>query len=131
MPAFRRHATCRAPALEVFKILHDPSRFPDWWEGTERVEGGGEEVTRFTRDWPDFAYPTTVTRSGDGAVTISCLRFDVVQEWRLAPDGGGCAVTVDVDLPDEDPARVDDLGAEIGSSLARLVALAEREAAPA
>ena len=102
MPDFQRHAICRAPAVEVFKILHDPARFPDWWEGTDRVEGEGEEVTRYTSEWPDFAYPTAVTRSGDGAVTISCLKFDVIQEWRLEPHPDGCAVSVRVELPERD-----------------------------
>lgn len=129
MPDFQRHAICHAPAVEVFKILHDPARFPEWWEGTERVEGEGEEVTRYKSGWPDFAYPTAVTRSGDGAVTISCLKFDVIQEWRLEPHPDGCAVSVRVELPHRDAGRIDEQRAEIGASLARLVALAEREVA--
>ena len=38
------------------------ARFPDWWEGTGRVEGERGEVTRYTTEVPDFAYPTAVTR---------------------------------------------------------------------
>ena len=60
---FTMDAVCRAPAIEVFKILHDPSRIPDWWAGVDRVETGPDgTVTRYTREWPDFAYPTAVAR---------------------------------------------------------------------
>ena len=93
------------------------------------MEGEGEEVTRYKSGWPDFAYPTAVTRSGDGAVTISCLKFDVTQEWRLEPHSDGCAVSVRVELPERDAGRIDEQRAEIGASLTRLVALAEREVA--
>ena len=38
MPGFSRRATCHAPAEEVWKLLYDPARYTEWWEGTERVE---------------------------------------------------------------------------------------------
>ena len=145
MTGFALEAVCRAPAIEVFKILHDPSRIPEWWAGVERVEAGPDgTVTRYTREWPDFAYPTAVTEPGPGpigraggqfaeggVVRISCLLSDIVHEWTLAPHPEGCEIRVRVELPEEEAARIDDQRREVGGSLAGLVALAERGPADA
>jgi hypothetical protein len=138
---FALRSVCRAPAIEVFKILHDPARIPEWWAGVERVETGPDgAVTRYTREWPDFAYPTAVVRpitgppgagdgqSAPGAVRISCLLSDIVHEWTLAPHAEGCTVQVRVELPEAEAGRIDAQRAEVGGSLAGLVALAERPA---
>ena len=127
MAGFALSSVCRASAVEVFKLLHDPSRIPDWWEGTERVEEGAPgEVRRYTREWPDFAYPTRLaTTHAAGCVTISCLVSDIVQEWRIAPHPEGCAVSVRVELPAAEAAREPAQRAEVGGSLRNLVALAE------
>ena len=37
MPGFTLSASCRAPVEEVWKLLFDPARFPDWWVGIETV----------------------------------------------------------------------------------------------
>ena len=145
MTGFALEAVCRAPAIEVFKILHDPSRIPEWWAGVERVEAGPDgTVTRYTREWPDFAYPTAVAEPGPGpigraggqfaeggVVRISCLLSDIVHEWTLAPHPEGCEIRVRVELPEEEAARIDDQRREVGGSLAGLVALAERGPADA
>lgn len=141
MTGFTLQSVCRAPAIEVFKILHDPSRIPEWWAGVERVEAGPDgTVTRYTREWPDFAYPTAVARPvpgtrgatdgqlAPGVVRISCLLSDIVHEWTLAPHAEGCTVNVRVELPEEEAGRLDAQRAEVGGSLAGLVALAERSA---
>jgi hypothetical protein len=127
---FALDAVCRAPAIEVFKILHDPSRMPEWWSGVARVEAGPDgTVTRYTREWPDFAYPTAVARPGpDGTVRISCLLSDIVHEWTLAPHPDGCAVRVRVELPEREAHRIEDQRQEVSGSLEGLVALAERSA---
>ena len=50
---FELESVCRAPAIDVFKILHDPSRIPEWWAGVDRVETGPDgTITRYTREWP-------------------------------------------------------------------------------
>ena len=141
MTGFALEEVCRAPAIEVFKILHDPSRIPEWWAGVDRVEAGPDgTVTRYTREWPDFAYPTAVVRPAEvpigtgggqlatGVVRISCLLSDIVHEWTLAPHPEGCTVAVRVELPEAEAARIDAQRAEVGGSLAGLVALAERSA---
>lgn len=139
MTGFALEAVCRAPAVEVFKILHDPSRMPEWWAGVARVEARPDgTVTRYTREWPDFAYPTAVAepvpigredgQPAPGTVRISCLLSDIVHEWTLAPHPDGCAVRVRVDLPEAEAHRLAAQRAEVGDSLAGLVALAERSA---
>jgi uncharacterized protein YndB with AHSA1/START domain len=138
---FELESVCRAPAIDVFKILHDPSRIPEWWTGVDRVETGPDgTITRYTREWPDFAYPTAVVRPNGqpggqvataGTVRISCLISDIVHEWTLAPHPEGCSVRVRVELPEREAARVEDQRREVGGSLAGLVALAERSAAGA
>ena len=128
MPAFEEREVCRARAEEVFKLLWDPTRFPEWWAGMDRVESDNAgEVTRYMSAWPDFAYPTRVAAAGDGCVTISCLLSDIVHEWSLAPHPGGCVVSVRVALPETEAERLDAQRAEVSTSLARLVALAEEQ----
>ena len=132
MPGFELRAVCRAPAIDVFKLLHDPSRYPDWWEGMDRIEsatGRPHEVRRFMSEWPEFAYPTALSHAGaGGGVTISCLLSDIVQEWRIAPHADGCAVGVIVELPEAEAGREGAQREEVGGSLRNLVALAESEA---
>jgi uncharacterized protein YndB with AHSA1/START domain len=130
MPEFSERSPCRAPAEEVWKLLHDPARFPDWWAGTERVEPGEEgAVTRYLDGWPDFPMPTAVTsRRETGAIVISCLRSDIVHEWTLSPAPEGCDVAVRVIVPEEEAARLAPVRAEVVASLARLVEVAQAEA---
>ena len=131
MPAFDLSSVCRAPALDVFGLLHDPSRIADWWSGTDRVETDRQgRVTRYAAAYPDFPYPLGVSRRGD-AVTISCLLSDIRYEWRLRPHDAGCAVSARVEVPEAEAHRLESQRAEVGDSLARLVRLAESEAAPA
>jgi uncharacterized protein YndB with AHSA1/START domain len=128
MAGFEAQATCRAPAVEPWKLLYDPERFPEWWAGMARVEpGDGDSVTRYMEAWPDFAYPTQVTRHGDGSrIVVSCLLSNIVHEWSLTPAPAGCVVHVRVDLPDAEAHRLDAVKAEVIPSLRRLVELAEQ-----
>ena len=132
MPAFEERARCGAPAVEVWKLLYDPERFPAWWAGMDRVETCADgRVVRYMSEWPDFAYPTAVTsRAEDGRVVISCLLSDIAHTWTLEPAPEGCAVRVRVELPEEEAVRLEPLRDETRASLARLVALAERGGEP-
>ncbi|MDT7751773.1 MAG: hypothetical protein QOD96_5435, partial [Pseudonocardiales bacterium] len=38
MPGFELSGRSRAPVEEVWKLLYDPSRFPEWWAGVETVQ---------------------------------------------------------------------------------------------
>jgi uncharacterized protein YndB with AHSA1/START domain len=40
MPEFTLTGTTAAPVEEVWKLLFDPSRFPEWWAGIETVHVG-------------------------------------------------------------------------------------------
>lgn len=129
MPAFEESAVCRAPAEEIWKLLHDPARFPEWWSGLERVEADGTEFSRYMEPWPDFAYPTRVsTRREHGRVTVSCLLSDIRQEWTLSRDPDGCRVQVRVEFPEGEVERLGSVRAEVQASLPRLLAAGERAA---
>ena len=43
MPSFTLTARAHAPVEEVWKLLHDPSRFPLWWSGVETVRPHGPD----------------------------------------------------------------------------------------
>jgi uncharacterized protein YndB with AHSA1/START domain len=127
MPEFSERSSCAAPPEEVWKLLHDPERFADWWAGTERVEAGGDgAVTRYADGWPDYPFPLDVAARREGAaIVISCLRSDIVYEWTLSPAPAGCNVAVRVTIPEEEAARLDPVSAEASASLARLVQVAQ------
>lgn len=127
MPDFERMASCRAPARSVWKLLYDPARYTEWWEGTERVELREGTATRYTSQYPGAAFPTAVRSAGEGAaVSISCVATDIVYDWTLAPaPGGGCTVTVRVRIPDELADRLPAQQAAMETSISKLVALSE------
>ncbi len=129
MEGFEERAVCRAPAEEVFKLLWDLNRLPEWWAGMERVERGDDgQILRFMEAWPDFAYPTRLEGRRHGTrVTISCLLSDIVHDWTLEPHPDGCVVVVRVELPETESHRLGAQRDEVGASLVQLVALAERE----
>ena len=129
MPGFVERAQCRAPAEEVWKLLHDPGRFGEWWGGWERTEEPSADgtLTRYDARWPDFAYPTQVsTRREESRVVVSCLLSDILHEWTLEPAPEGCAVKVRVEVPEEEAARLDGVQDDVRVALGRLVARAER-----
>ena len=58
MPGFALSAECRAPVEEVWKLLFDPARFPQWWAGVETVQVGPPgEFTLWPTGYPDFPMP--------------------------------------------------------------------------
>lgn len=129
MPEFEDGARSDAPPEEVWKLLYDPSRFPDWWAGVGSVEPGqAGEYTMYPQGYPDFpmAQQLRVTESG---VTISCLVSDLVFEWRLTMLDGGAAtsITVHVEIPEAEAHRLAAQQDVISQSLSRLAALAAAE----
>ena len=63
-------------------------------------------------------------------MVVSCQISEIDHEWALHPDGGtGCRIAVRVTCPEAEAGRVEDVRAEVESSLPRLVALAEAQAA--
>jgi uncharacterized protein YndB with AHSA1/START domain len=127
MPTFDDAAETAAAPEQVWKALYDPTRFPDWWAGVERIEPAGDgSFTMYPEGYPDFPMPQTIaTARADGRVTISCQVSDLVFEWRLSelPDGG-TRIAVHVEIPDAEAARLEDQRTTIHESLLRLAALA-------
>ena len=80
----------------------------------------------FVEGYPDFPMPQTLdARPQDGRVTISCMVSDLVFQWHLEPaERGGTNISVHVDVPESEAARLDMQRGVIASSLRKLGALA-------
>jgi uncharacterized protein YndB with AHSA1/START domain len=101
MPTFDDHARSAAAVEEVWKLLYDPARFPEWWAGVGTVEASTEdEYTMYPAGHPDYPMPQQLrTDRSSGCVAISCLVSDLSFEWRLEPAGQGTEITVHVEIP--------------------------------
>jgi len=128
MPGFEEERVCRAPAEEVWKLLYDPERFADWWDGMARAEQGADgSVNRYMAAWPDFAYPTNISSAKAGQrIVISCQLSDIEHEWSLAPHVEGCLVRARIEIPEAEAARLPMIHGETSRSIDNLVACAER-----
>ena len=126
MPSFHDTATSQAPPEDVWKLLYDPSRFPDWWARVGTVELGGEgEYTMYPEGYPDFPMAQLLDTERDNQrVTVSCLVSDLRFEWRLEPAGGGTRITVEVEIPDAESHRLDSQQEVISESVRRLAQMA-------
>ena len=96
MPGFALSADCRAPVEEVWKLLFDPARFPQWWAGVETVRAGPPgEFTLWPTGYPDFPMPQKLrVDQANERITISCQVSDIEIVWQLAEDGPGTAIHV-------------------------------------
>jgi hypothetical protein len=126
MPSFHDSTTSAAPPEEVWKLLYDPARFPDWWAGIGTVELKDEgKYTMYPDGYPDFPMAQLLdTRREEQRVTVSCLVSDLCFEWRLEPAGVGTNISVDVEIPEAEGHRLDDQRTVIHDSLERLAELA-------
>jgi uncharacterized protein YndB with AHSA1/START domain len=127
MPGFTLSASCGAPVEEVWKLLFDPARFPDWWVGIETVRKDSPgEFTQWPAGYPDFPMPQKlrVDRANE-RVTVSCQVSDIGVVWQLAEAGTGTSITVTVSLPEREAHRLDGQRQAIQESLHRLTALSE------
>jgi uncharacterized protein YndB with AHSA1/START domain len=123
---FDDSATSDAPVEEVWKLLYDPARMVEWWQGIERVEPSGEgDITVYPDGYPDFPMPQALRAAADGrGLTISCLVSYLVFEWRLEPLDPGTRISVHVEIPDDEAKRLEDQRAGVSASLRSLAALA-------
>jgi uncharacterized protein YndB with AHSA1/START domain len=125
MPQFSDAITTDAPPEEVWKLLYDISRFPDWWEGVEKAEDREGGVTIYPDGYPDFPMPQDIRSSrDDGRVAISCLVSDIRFEWRLAVENGGTRISVEVEIPEEEAHRLERQREVATTSLRNLARLA-------
>jgi uncharacterized protein YndB with AHSA1/START domain len=131
MPSFHDSADAQAPPEEVWKLLYDPARFPDWWAGVGNVDAGQNgSYTMYPEGYPDFPMAQMLdTQREARRVTVSCLVSDLRFEWRLEPldDGASTRITVDVEIPAAEARRLDDQREAIHESLGSLAALAGRD----
>jgi uncharacterized protein YndB with AHSA1/START domain len=128
MPSFHDSADAQAPPEEVWKLLYDPARFPDWWAGIGTVElGAGDgSYTMYPEGYPDFPMAQMMdTAREQQRVVVSCLVSDLRFEWGLQPlaDGSGTRITVDVEIPEAEAARLEGQRQAIRTSLVNLAQL--------
>ena len=127
MPSFDDSTQTSATPEDVWMLLYDPARFPEWWTGiASTIPDEDGNYTMFVEGYPDFPMPQALeTRTHDRRVTISCMVSDLVFQWHLEPaDGGGTKISVHVDVPQSEAARLDMQREVIGSSLRNLGELA-------
>jgi uncharacterized protein YndB with AHSA1/START domain len=126
MPGFTLTSRTPAPVEEVWKLLFDPTRFPEWWAGVETVRTEGpDRYTMWPDGYPDFPMPQSLRTEQDaGRVTVSCQVSDIDVVWQLAEDGDGTRIEVQVDLPDAEAHRLPTQRKVIEESLGNLSALA-------
>jgi len=127
MPGFALTARCRAPVEEVWKLLFDPTRFPEWWAGIEAVrQDAPGEFTQWPTGYPDFPMPQKLrVEEASERVTISCQVSDIDIVWQLGEAGAGTSINVNVILPEREAHRLDGQQQVISESLRRLTVLAE------
>jgi len=125
-----RTETTAAPE-DVWKLLYDPTRFPAWWTGWERVtarddKGGDADITMYPDGYPDFPMPHHLhSDPSGGRVSVSCTISDVSWLWSLHPlDGGGTAIAVHADVGPADAERVPAITEMAQTSLRNLARLA-------
>jgi uncharacterized protein YndB with AHSA1/START domain len=128
MPSFHDSADAEAPPEEVWKLLYDPARFPDWWAGIGTVETGTDGAyTMYPDGYPDFPMAQMLSTERDAQrVTVSCLVSDLRFDWRLEPLEGGARtrVSVEVEIPEAEAPRLEAQRDTIRASLGNLAALA-------
>ena len=130
MPGFILTGTAAAPVEDVWKLLFDPSRFPEWWAGIETVRVGAEgEYHGLAARLPGLPLPQYLRADpATGRVTMSCQTFDVDVSWQLAEHGEDTRITVTADIPADLADLVGVLEREVAAaSLTALVRLAEAE----
>jgi uncharacterized protein YndB with AHSA1/START domain len=108
MPGFTLTGRTPAAVEEVWKLLFDPTRFPEWWAGVETVRTEApDRYTMWPDGYPDFPMPQSLRTERDaGRVTVSCQVSDIDVVWQLAEDGDGTLIEVRVDLPDAEAQRL-------------------------
>jgi uncharacterized protein YndB with AHSA1/START domain len=126
MPSFVLTARAQAPVEEVWKLLHDPARFPEWWAGVATVRPGEPgQFTLWPAGYPDFPMAQRLhAERVNGRVTISCLVSDLEYRWQLAEAGEATDIEVSVLLPEAEAHRLPAQRALIAESISRLAALA-------
>ena len=133
MPSFDDAAVIDSPPEEVFKLLHDPARLPEWMAGVGRVADvaraeGGADFTLYPDGYPDFAMPQALRASADGRrVTVSCHVSFLEFAWTLEEAGADrTRLRVHVEIPEAEAHRLAAQRTAVRASLERLATVAPR-----
>jgi uncharacterized protein YndB with AHSA1/START domain len=127
MPEFTLTATADAPVEEVWKLLFDPTRIPEWWAGIESVRlEGADTYTLWFDGMPDLALPQQMrAERREGRVTMSCRVNEVEFTWQLTELGDGTGISVHVVIAPAKAYQFDRARELLAVSLPTLAALAE------
>jgi hypothetical protein len=133
MPVIEAEALVAAPAEEVFKVLHDPTRHPEWWVGVDTIEGvrRRDDALRFSvrsRDYPGIRLEQRQEPLAGGGIVMTCLRYGIHFRWQLIPEGDATRVHARVEIPEQSRELTEGYRAKIPASLERLTALCTRTA---
>lgn len=130
MPELTLSGRADAPVEEVWKLLFDPTRFPEWWAGVQTVRNDDADgYTAWMQGDPKFPWPQQLRGDrAEGRVTISCQTTSIDFVWQLVEDGPGTRIDVHVVLPDSEAHRLDGEREIITTSLAQLATLAQAAA---
>lgn len=129
MLSFTDRTETTAPIEEVWKLLVDPGRYPQWWAGIARVteaESGGEAFTLYHPDDPELPWPQRIENGDSGSLVVSCLTSDMRYRWQLDEAGAHTTIGVEVEIPPDWAEHLESQRALISRSLRNLALLSER-----
>jgi hypothetical protein len=125
MPVIEAQTLIPATAEEVFKVLHDPTRHPEWLVGVDAVEGvrRSDDALRFTlgsSEHPGTRLEQLQEPLAGGGIVMTCLYYGIRFRWRLIADGEATRVLARVEVPEQARELADGYRASVPASLERL-----------
>ena len=130
MPEFTLTARAAAPVEEVWKLLFDPTRFPEWWAGIETVQvesAAGLHASGSTAIRTSRCRSSCAPTPGAGRVTMSCQVSDIDFIWQLAETPDGTEITARAVVPPHERGRLAYVAEMVSASLDALTALVEAD----
>lgn len=118
-----------APAEEIWKLVFDPSRHPEWWVGVGAVDDVRSDgfVLR-PEDEPALALEQQLRSLPDGdGVVVSCVTYGTRFTWRLTPAGAATRVEAAIDLPEALAGGLEVKREQLVASLERLADVARQQ----